>query len=151
MGNDLTNYYMDLALNEAKKALELDEVPVGAILTCDNKIIAIAHNTKESENDPLGHAELNCISEASEILSRWRLDDCDLYVTLEPCLMCAGAIIESRIRHLYIGTLDKERGAIVSNLNLLNIPNINHKPLITYGIKEEECKDLLVSYFKGKR
>ncbi|MCD8204260.1 MAG: nucleoside deaminase [Coprobacillus sp.] len=144
-------FFMTLAINEAKSAMELDEVPVGAIIVKDGEVIASAHNTRESEQSPLGHAELTCIKKASEALGSWRLSGCDLYVTLEPCMMCAGAIIESRINRLYIGALDSKNGAIVSQINLLSLPNLSSKPQIFTGVLKENCEGLLTFYFKNKR
>ncbi len=144
-------YFMSLALEEAEKAKSLDEVPVGAVIVKDGEVIASAHNSKESENNPLGHAELNCIKKASEALGSWRLTDCDMYVTLEPCMMCAGAIVESRIARLYIGSLDSKNGAIVSQINLLSLPNLSSKPQIITGVLKENCDKLLTFYFKSKR
>ncbi len=145
------DFYMALAIEEAKKAGELDEVPVGALIVKDGEIIARAHNTKETEQSALGHAELTCIKKACEALGSWRLSECDLYVTLEPCMMCAGAIIESRIKRLYIGALDSKNGAIVSQINLLSLPNLSSKPQIFTGVLKENCEELLTFYFKNKR
>ncbi|MCD8203937.1 MAG: nucleoside deaminase [Coprobacillus sp.] len=150
MGQD-AEYYMALAINEAKKARDLDEVPVGAVIVKDGEVIAAAHNTKEAENNPLGHAELNCIKAASEALGSWRLSGCDMYVTLEPCMMCAGAIVEARIARLFIGSLDSKNGAIVSQINLLSLSNLSSKPQIITGVLKENCDKLLTFYFKSKR
>ncbi|MCD8209516.1 MAG: nucleoside deaminase [Coprobacillus sp.] len=151
MPTDDELHFMNLALEEAKKALLEDEVPVGAVLVKDGKTLVLSHNCKENEKNPTAHAEIRCIEAASKQLGRWRLNDCDLYVTLEPCLMCAGAIVEARIGHIYIGALDPQKGAIVSTINLLNIPNLNHRPEVTYGIMKEECEEILTTYFRGKR
>ncbi len=151
MATDVELHFMILALEEAKKALDADEVPVGAVLVKDGKTLVSSHNCKENDNNPIGHAEINCIEEAARLLGRWRLNDCDLYVTLEPCLMCAGAIVEARIKHVYIGALDPKNGAIVSTINLLNVPNLSHRPEITYGIMSDKCEEILSTYFRGKR
>ncbi len=143
--------FMRLALKEAVKGEGQDEVPVGCVIVKDGKVIARAHNNKEATNNPVGHAEILAISKASKKLGNWRLTDCDLFVTLEPCLMCAGAISEARIRHLYFGALDPKRGAVISTINLLNLEAINHKPEITSEVLKEECEKQISMYFKAKR
>ena len=117
--NKLKIKYMEQALIEARKAYEKEEIPVGAIVVRDNKIIAKAHNIKEEKNDTTKHAEIIAIQKASKRLGSWRLNDCEMYVTLEPCAMCAGALIQSRIKKVYIGTMDLKTGACGSVLNLL--------------------------------
>lgn len=144
-------YFMNEALKEAKKSYELNEVPVGAVIVKDNKIIARAHNLKELNNNSLDHAELIAIKKASKKLNTWRLTDCSLYVTLEPCPMCAGAILQSRISNLYIGTLDPKGGACKSKLNLLKDYKFNHDVNIYYDICQDECSKLLKSFFKELR
>ena len=142
--------YMKEALKEALKAYNKDEVPVGAIIVKDNKIIARGHNSKEEKNNPIKHAEIIAIEKASKKLKNWRLEDCEMYITLEPCPMCAGAIINSRIKKIYIGTLDEKTGACKSVLNLLDYP-FNHKVELEYGILKEECENLLKKFFKELR
>lgn len=143
--------FMKEALKEAKKAYEKEEIPVGAIIVKDNKIIARAYNVKEEKKDTTKHAEIIAIQKASKKLESWRLTDCDIYVTLEPCSMCAGALIQSRIRKVYIGTMDKKTGACGSVLNLLEDYKFNHKVEVENGILEEECKKILKEFFKELR
>lgn len=143
--------FMKEALKEAKKAYEKEEIPVGAIIVKDNKIIARAYNVKEEKKDTTKHAEIIAIQKASKKLESWRLTDCDIYVTLEPCSMCAGALIQSRIRKVYIGTMDKKTGACGSVLNLLENYKFNHKVEVENGILEEECEKILKEFFKELR
>ena len=142
---------MKEALKEAKKALEKEEVPVGAVIVKDGKIIARAHNVKEGKNDATCHAEILAIQKACKKLNSWRLLDCEMYVTLEPCSMCAGALINSRIKKLYIGTLDEKTGACGSVLNLLEDYKFNHKIEVEKYILKEECEALLKDFFKFLR
>jgi len=145
------NQYMAEAINEAKKALELNEVPVGAIIVCEDKIIARAHNLRESSNQATAHAELLAIQNACSLLGSWRLDKCDLYVTLEPCPMCAGAIINSRIRSVYFGAFDPKGGACGSVIDLFRKGFFNHTPIVYAGIMENECESLLKEFFSRIR
>ena len=139
------------ALKEAQKSLEEEEVPVGAVIVKDGKIIARAHNMKENKKDATCHAEILAIKKASKKLNSWRLLDCEMYVTLEPCSMCAGALINSRIKKLYIGTEDSKTGACGSVLNLLEDYKFNHKIEIEKYILKEECENLLKDLFKFLR
>lgn len=139
--------FMKQALIQAQKAYEIEEIPVGAVIVKDGKIIAKAYNQKETKGDPVAHAEILAIQRASKKLGRWRLDDCDLYVTLEPCSMCAGAIIQARINNLYIGTSDPKTGACGSVLNLLQDYTFNHKVNVTTGIMKNECEKILKDFF----
>ena len=143
--------YMKEALKEAKKAYEKLEVPVGAVIVKDNKIIARAHNLKETKNDTTNHAEVLAIQKASKKLGAWRLNNCEMYVTLEPCSMCAGAIINSRINKIYIGALDEKTGAAGSVLNLFEDYKFNHKVEVEKGILKEECENILKNFFKELR
>ena len=143
--------YMKEALKQAKKAYEKDEVPVGAIIVKENKIIARAYNEKEYKLDTTKHAEILAIQKASKKLGTWRLKDCDMYVTWEPCSMCAGALIQSRIRKIYIGTMDEKTGACGSVLNLLQNYTFNHKVEIETGILQKECENILKQFFKELR
>ena len=143
--------YIKLALKEAQKALKIDEVPVGAIIVKDNKIIARAHNKKESSNLATNHAEIIAINKASKKLNTWHLDDCIMYVTLEPCVMCAGALIQSRIKKVVYGAKSYQDGAIESALKLFEIPGFNHYPETYYFDKEEMCSKIISDYFKSKR
>lgn len=143
--------YMKIALNEAKKAYNKLEVPVGAIIVKDGKIIAKAYNEKEKRKDTTKHAEILAIQKASKKLKTWRLYDCDMYVTLEPCSMCAGALIQARIRKVYIGTMDEKTGACGSVLNLLEDFKFNHKVEVQYGICKNDCEKILKDFFKNLR
>ena len=144
-------HFMKEALKQAKKAYNKLEVPVGAIIVKNGKIIARAYNQKESKFDTTKHAEILAIQKASKKLNSWRLIDCDMYVTLEPCPMCAGAIIQSRIKNVYYGTKDEKSGAVGSVLNLFEDYKFNHKPEFKYGILENECSNLLKNFFKDLR
>lgn len=143
--------YMKLAINEAKKAYSQLEIPVGAIIVKDGKVIAKAHNEKEQKQDTTKHAEILAIQKASKKLKNWRLIDCDMYVTLEPCSMCAGALIQSRVRKVFIGAMDEKTGSCGSVLNLLEDYTFNHKVEVEYGICKEECEILLKNFFKELR
>ena len=143
--------YMSEALKEAQLASLEDEVPIGCVIVKDDQIIARAHNQRETTNNPLGHAETLAIKKASEILNDWQLVDCDLYVTIEPCIMCAGAIIQSRIRKVIYGAPDFKGGAFGSSIDILSANNINHRPEIIKGIMENECSEIIKTYFKSKR
>ena len=143
--------FMKEALKEAKKAYDKLEVPVGCVIVKDNKIIARGHNLKETKFDTTKHAELIAIQKASKKLHSWRLLDCDMYVTLEPCSMCAGAIINSRIKNLYIGALDEKTGAAGSVLNLFEDYTFNHKVNLEKGILKQDCEIILKDFFKELR
>ena len=143
--------FMKEALKEAKKAYDKLEVPVGCVIVKDGKIISRAHNLKETKKDTTKHAEILAIQKASKKLDAWRLLDCDMYVTLEPCSMCAGAIINSRIRNLYIGTMDKKTGAAGSVLNLFEDFIFNHKVTVETGILQTQCEKILKDFFKELR
>ena len=143
--------FMKQSLKEAKKAYKKLEVPVGAIIVKDGKIIARAHNQKETKFDTTKHAEILAIQKASKKLGSWRLIDCDMYVTLEPCSMCAGAIINSRIKNVYIGASDEKTGAVGSVLYLFEDYKFNHKVNFEKGILEEDCKKVLQDFFKELR
>ena len=149
----MDNYvkYMLEALKEAELAKLEDEVPIGCVVVKDDQIIARAHNQREVTNNPLGHAETLAIKKASKVLNDWQLVDCDLYVTIEPCIMCGGAIIQSRIRKVIYGAPDLKGGAFGSSINILDAQNINHRPEIVKGILEEECTKIIKDYFESKR
>ena len=142
---------MKEALKEARKAYDKLEVPVGCVIVKDGKVIARAHNLKETKFDTTKHAEILAIQKASKKLESWRLIDCEMYITLEPCAMCAGAIINSRIKKLYIGTMDSKTGAVGSKLNLLEDFTFNHKVEVEKGILQEECEVILKDFFKELR
>lgn len=142
---------MKKALIEAQKALKKLEAPIGAIIVKDGKIIARGHNLRESEQDSTLHAEMIAIRKACKKLGSWRLDGCDIYITLEPCPMCAGAIIQSRIKNVYFGAYDPKAGAAGSVINILQNPSFNHICNVTGGILEDECAGLLKNFFRELR
>lgn len=143
--------YMKMALKEADKAELIDEVPIGCVIVKNDKVIARAHNVKESSKDATGHAEIIAIRKASKKVDNWRLEDCDIYITLEPCIMCSGALIQSRIRNIYFGAYDFKGGALGSSINVLEAQNINHHPYVEGGILLEECSQKISKYFQTKR
>ena len=143
--------FMKEALKEAKKAYKKLEVPVGAVIVKNGEIIARAYNQKEFKYDTTKHAEILAIQRASKKLKAWRLLDCEMYVTLEPCSMCAGAIINSRIKKLYIGAMDYKTGAVGSKLNLLEDYTFNHKVQVETGVLQKECENILKDFFKDLR
>ena len=143
--------YMKEALKEAKKAYKKLEIPVGAIIVKDGEIIARAHNIKEEKKDTTKHAEILAIQKASKKLDSWRLNECEMYVTLEPCSMCAGAMIQARLKKVYIGALDQKTGACGSVLNLLEDYKFNHQVEVEKDVLREECENILKSFFKELR
>ena len=143
--------YMLEALKEAELAALEDEVPIGCVIVKDNQIIARAHNQRDKTNNPLGHAETLAIKKASEVLNDWQLVGTELYVTIEPCLMCSGAIVQSRIAKVIYGAPDLKGGAFGSSLNVLDAKNINHHPEVIGGVLEKECTEIIKNYFKSKR
>lgn len=147
---DIKEKFMHEALKEATKALKKDEVPIGAVIVKDNKIIARGHNLRETKQNSLCHAEIIAVSKACRKLGNFRLEDCDLYVTVEPCPMCAGAIIQSRIKNVYYGTPDNKYGAVDSVYNIFEIES-NHKVNSECGILKEECSTIIKDFFKELR
>lgn len=147
----LKEKFMKEALKQAQKAYEQLEVPVGAVIVKDGKIIARAYNQKEGKADTTNHAEILAIKKASKKLGSWRLLDCDMYVTLEPCSMCAGALIQSRIRKVYIGAMDMKTGACGSVLNLSKDYKFNHEVEVETGILKDECESILKKFFRDLR
>ena len=143
--------FMEQAIELAKQAYDNDEVPVGAIVVKKGKVIGIGNNKREGRGDVFAHAEIEAIKEANKTLNSWKLDACDLYVTLEPCIMCAGAILQSRIKNVYFGCYEPKHGAFGSLIDVSQIENANHEVNVTGGIYEEECSQLLKDYFKFKR
>jgi len=143
--------YMALALEEAQKAYRKDEVPIGAIIVRDGIVIGRGHNLRETSNDPTAHAEMIAIREAAETIGSWRLLNCDMYVTIEPCPMCAGAIYQSRISNLYIGAMDPKAGAVGSLYNIPRDERLNHLVNVEYGILEEACSRIMKDFFKRLR
>lgn len=148
---DNHNVFMKAALEEAEKAFDKGEVPIGAVVVHDGEIIARAHNLRETNSHPLTHAEVLAIHHASGHFESFRLEDCTLYVTLEPCVMCSGAIIMSRISHVVFGAYDQKGGTVRSLMALLDEPRFNHRPIVTAGVLEEECSQLLKSFFRNLR
>ncbi|MFU0762890.1 tRNA adenosine(34) deaminase TadA [Staphylococcus pasteuri] len=144
-------YYMKIAIEEAQKAEQLGEVPIGAVIVKNNQIIARAHNLRETMQQPTAHAEHLAIERAAEVLGSWRLEDCTLFVTLEPCVMCAGTIVMSRIPSIKYGAADPKGGCSGSLMNLLNQPNFNHRAQVESGLLEAECGNLLRNFFKNLR
>ena len=143
--------FMSLALAQAAKAASMDEVPIGAVVVKDGQVIASACNQKETLQDPSAHAELLAIREAARKLGNWHLDECDLYVTLEPCSMCAGAMIQSRLNGVCYGTPSPKGGAVESSLRLFEQPGINHRPEVIQPVLQESCSAILKNYFAKKR
>ena len=143
--------FMKEALKQARLAYNKLEVPVGAVIVKDGQVIAKAYNTKETKRDTTKHAEILAIQKASKKLGSWRLNDCEMYVTLEPCTMCAGALIQARISKVYIGTMDVKTGACGSVLNVLEDYKFNHKVEVETGIMKEECEKILQDFFKELR
>lgn len=148
---DIKEKFMKEALKEAAKAYNKLEVPVGAVIVKDGQIIARGHNVKETKKDTTKHAEIIAIQKASKKLDAWRLSECEMYVTLEPCSMCAGAMIGSRLKKVYIGTMDEKTGACGSVLNLLEDYTFNHKVEVETGILQKECETILKNFFKELR
>lgn len=142
--------FMKCALSQAQKSLQKDEVPIGAVIIKDGKVLSRAHNTRNASQNAINHAEILAISKACKKLKSWRLEDCDIYVTLEPCPMCAGAILNARIKNLYFGAYDK-----TSKTNILNTimqdDRLNHKTNVIGGIMQDECATLLTDFFSVKR
>jgi tRNA(adenine34) deaminase len=143
--------YMDIALAEAMRAAEEDEIPVGALIVKDKAILSQAHNSNRKENNPTRHAEIKAIEEAARLIGNERLTDCDLYVTKEPCAMCAGAILHARIRRVFIGAEDARFGACGTAVTVCGNPLFNHVPDVIFGIRREECSAILKKFFAGKR
>jgi tRNA(adenine34) deaminase len=144
-------FFMRAALKEAAKAELMDEVPVGAVVVLDNKIIARGHNLREKSQDVSAHAEIVALRKANKKVHSWRLENADIYVTIEPCAMCAGAILWSRIRHVYFGAKEPKGGALVSSTHLYEVSGINHRPEVTGGLLEDECSAIISGYFQKKR
>ncbi|MFC3772114.1 tRNA adenosine(34) deaminase TadA [Paenibacillus sp. GCM10012303] len=143
--------WMEEAIKEAKKAEELKEVPIGAVIVKEGRIIARGHNLRETTHDPTAHAEMIAIREASEVLGAWRLLDCTLYVTLEPCPMCAGAIVQARVKTVVYGTPDPKAGCAGTLMNLLQEDRFNHRTELVDGVLRERCAGLLTDFFRSLR
>jgi len=142
---------MKMALAEAEKGFKKDEVPVGAVVVADGKVIARAHNLRESLVDPTAHAEILALKKAGKKLGGWRLNDAMLYTTLEPCPMCAGAVVHSRIKELVYGANDPKAGACGSIMNVVSSGHLNHKVKVVSGVMKKECSDILKRFFKKLR
>jgi tRNA(adenine34) deaminase len=144
-------YFMRLALREAERALDHDDVPIGAILVRGGEVLAAAHNERELRSDPTAHAEILALREAARMLGSWRLLDCSLYVTLEPCAMCAGAIVLARVPVVLFGATDPKAGACGSVLDVLGEPRLNHRPEVLSGLLAPDCGQLLSAFFASRR
>lgn len=143
--------YMKEAIRQAHKAWKLQEVPIGCVIVKDGKIIARGYNRRNTDKNTLAHAELQAIRKASRAVGDWRLEDCTMYITLEPCQMCAGAIVQARIPRVVIGSRNPKAGCAGSILNLLNIPEFNHQVELTEGVLGEECSAMLRDFFRELR
>lgn len=143
--------YMSMALAQAKRAYKLNEVPIGCIIVYKDEIIGRGYNRRVTDKNSLSHAELNAIKKASKKLGDWRLDECEMYVTLEPCQMCSGAIVQSRIKKVYIGCMNPKAGCAGSIMNLLRVPEFNHQVQTETGVLEGKCSEIIKRYFKELR
>ena len=143
--------YMKEALKQAKKAYAIDEVPIGCVIVQNGKIIARGYNRRNTDKNTLAHAELAAIKKASKKTGDWRLEDCEMFVTLEPCQMCAGAIVQSRMKRVVIACMNQKSGCAGSVLNLLQMQQFNHQVEITYGVLEEDCSKMLSQFFRELR
>jgi tRNA(adenine34) deaminase len=152
-GNDFMNdeKYMREALKQARRAYLLGEVPIGCVIVYKDKIIGRGYNRRNTNKTTLAHAELTAINKASKSMGDWRLEDCTIYITLEPCQMCAGAIVQARIKRAVVGTMNPKAGCGGSILNLLQMEEFNHQVEITTGVLKKECTELLQSFFKELR
>lgn len=147
----LDEKFMKAAIREAKKAYALDEVPIGCVIVSDDKIIARGYNRRNTEGNTLAHAEISAIRKASKKLGDWRLEDCTMYVTLEPCQMCAGAIVQSRMKRVVIASMNPKAGCAGSVINLLQMAEFNHQVEIEKGVLNEECSTMLSDFFRELR
>lgn len=143
--------YMGYAITQAKKALVNEDVPIGCVIVYQGKIIARGYNKRNKKKTTLAHAELDAIAKASKVLGDWRLEDCTMYVTLEPCQMCAGAIVQARIPRVVIGCMNPKAGCAGSILNLLQMQEFNHQVDVVRGVREEECSKMLSDFFRSLR
>lgn len=143
--------FMKAAMAEARKAEKLDEVPIGCVITYEGRIIARGYNRRNTDKNTLSHAEMNAIKKASKKLGDWRLEGCTIYITLEPCQMCAGAIVQARITRAVIGSMNAKAGCAGSVLNVLEMPEFNHQVEVTRGVLQEECSEMLSEFFRGLR
>ena len=143
--------YMKEALKQAKKAYKLGEVPIGCVIVHEGRIIGRGYNRRNTDKNTLAHAEITAINKASKFIGDWRLEDCTLYVTLEPCQMCAGAIVQARIPEVVMGCMNPKAGCAGSILNVLEMPQFNHQVLVTRGVLEQECSSMLKTFFSELR
>ena len=148
---NITEKYMREALRQAKKAAALGEVPIGCVIVYQDKIIGRGYNRRNTDKNTLAHAEITAINKASKFIGDWRLEECTLYVTLEPCQMCAGAIVQARIPQVVMGCMNPKAGCAGSILNILEMPEFNHQVEVTRGVLAEECSELLKSFFTELR
>lgn len=148
---EMDEVYMAKALEQAERSASVGEVPVGAVIVLDDRIIAAGHNLKETTGDPTAHAEMQAIRAAAEVTQSWRLLDTTMYVTLEPCIMCCGALVQARVRRLVYGARDPKSGAVDSLYDLLRDDRLNHRLEITGGVLQERCGELLREFFRKKR
>lgn len=144
-------YFMKEAIKQARKAEKLEEVPIGCVITYDDRIIARGYNRRNTDKSTLAHAEISAIKKASKVIGDWRLEECTLYVTLEPCQMCAGAIVQARIPRVVIGTMNAKAGCAGSIYNLLQEPRFNHQVEVIYDVLREDCTNLLTTFFSNLR
>lgn len=151
MTNEQDNIYMRRALELAARAAALGEVPVGALVVCENQVISEAYNERETRPSALAHAEIDALKLACQKLGRWRLSGCTLYVTLEPCVMCAGALVQARVDRVVYGARDVKAGAVESLYQVLSDARLNHRPVVLGGVLAEECGSLLSEFFRARR
>lgn len=145
------NYYMGLALEEAQKAYRMGEIPIGAVLVIDGEVVAKAHNLRETCHDATAHAEVLVIQQTCQKLNRWRLTGATLYVTIEPCPMCAGALVNSRVDRLVYGSADYKAGAVESLFNVVQNEALNHRMEVTAGVRSDECSAIMKAFFRERR
>ncbi len=143
--------YMKEAIKQGMKAYKIEEVPIGCVIVYENKIIARAYNRRNSKKSALAHAEILAIQKANKVIGDWRLEDCTMYITLEPCQMCAGAIVQARMKRVVVGSMNPKAGCGGSIMNLLNMKEFNHQVEVTSGVLEEECSLMLSKFFKDLR
>lgn len=151
MEHEMNLNYMKEAIKEAKKAAKIGEVPIGCVIVYENKIIARGYNKRNTKKTTLAHAELLAIQKASKVLGDWRLENCSMYVTLEPCQMCSGAIVQARIKEVVVGAMNPKAGCAGSIINLLQMEQFNHQVELITGVMEEECAAVLQQFFKALR
>ncbi len=143
--------YMKLALKQAERAYRLGEVPIGCVIVYQDKIIGRGYNRRNTKKTTLAHAEITAIDKASKVMGDWRLEDCTMYITLEPCQMCSGAIVQARIKRVVVGTMNPKAGCAGSILNILQMPEFNHQVELTTGVLESDCQEVLQRFFKELR